>query len=291
MNCSSYFIKNKALFGSYPSQDDIKELEELGVRYFIDLTDMHTDINKIVPYKTNYTHISYPIKDHSTPTNSKTFASFILKIANIIKKSAENVLIYVNCVGGHGRSGIVVACLLCEIFYIPPSEALQYTTYFHSTRKKMREKWRKIGSPQTLIQKKFVQNFFSCLTIEYESDEYSFSNFAKIPVFVPDVGLFPSGEAAYQAFKNLYNIEYIQKLKMSESPAHAKQIGDSILNTRMDWNDIKVEILSYIVSLKIIQNENVKNDLLNTYLQPIYCDKKIFGTILTKIRNKFLEYL
>ena len=34
----SYFIENKALFGSYPSQETIEILEKEGVRYFVDLT-------------------------------------------------------------------------------------------------------------------------------------------------------------------------------------------------------------------------------------------------------------
>ena len=33
MDRSSYFIKDKALFGSYPTQSAIQELENEGVRY------------------------------------------------------------------------------------------------------------------------------------------------------------------------------------------------------------------------------------------------------------------
>jgi hypothetical protein len=35
MERSSYFIKDKALFGSYPTQESVEELEKEGVRYFI----------------------------------------------------------------------------------------------------------------------------------------------------------------------------------------------------------------------------------------------------------------
>ena len=34
----SYFIENKALFGSYLTSDDVRYFEKIGVRYFIDLT-------------------------------------------------------------------------------------------------------------------------------------------------------------------------------------------------------------------------------------------------------------
>ena len=40
MDNSSYFIKNRSLFGSFPTQESVQELEEHGVRYFVDLTDI-----------------------------------------------------------------------------------------------------------------------------------------------------------------------------------------------------------------------------------------------------------
>ena len=43
MNYCSYFIKDKALFGSYPTQQSVEELEQEGVRYFVDLTQKQTD--------------------------------------------------------------------------------------------------------------------------------------------------------------------------------------------------------------------------------------------------------
>jgi predicted NAD-dependent protein-ADP-ribosyltransferase YbiA (DUF1768 family) len=289
MNTSSFFIKNKALFGSYPTQEEIGELEGMGVRYFVDLTDFNTDISRIIPYKTKYTHISYPIKDHSIPNNLKTFSIFILNIVKIIKNSNEDELIYINCVGGHGRSGIVVACLLCFLFEISANESLQYTSYFHNNRKEMRDKWRKIGSPQTTNQKKFVQNFFKYYNFIYEDSSISFSNFADVKVFVPGLGIFPSAEAAYQVHKNLEDEHYISKQKKSDSPMYSRELGNNI-KIRDDWYDVKDEILSYILTLKILQNDDIKYRLFETHLKPINCNNIVFGLILTKIRNKFLEY-
>ena len=34
---SSFFIKNKAFFGCYPSQEAVDSFQEKGVKYFIDL--------------------------------------------------------------------------------------------------------------------------------------------------------------------------------------------------------------------------------------------------------------
>ena len=39
MDYCSYFIKDKAIFGSFPTQESVYELENEGVKYFVDLTD------------------------------------------------------------------------------------------------------------------------------------------------------------------------------------------------------------------------------------------------------------
>lgn len=57
MNRCSYFIQNKALFGSYPTQESVLELEEHGVRYFVDLT--HNGEKNTTPYETKYKYIRF----------------------------------------------------------------------------------------------------------------------------------------------------------------------------------------------------------------------------------------
>ena len=158
MDTCSYFIKDKALFGSYPSEIAVKELEDNGVRYFVNLT--YEDEDKIKKYDTNYQIINYKIKDRSVPTDLLTFTKFIIKLSDIIKNLKIEEKIYIHCKGGHGRSGLVVACLICFIFKLSAYEALNYTSKCHSNRSVMREKWRKIGAPQTYLQKKFVHQLF-----------------------------------------------------------------------------------------------------------------------------------
>ena len=68
MDNASFFIKNRALFGSFPTQESVDELEKNGVRYFINLTDLTIEKN-IIPYKTNYVYFNYPIIDNYIPTD------------------------------------------------------------------------------------------------------------------------------------------------------------------------------------------------------------------------------
>lgn len=158
MDTCSYFIKGKALFGSYPSERSVKELEDNGVRFFVNLT--YGDEDKIKEYHTDYEIIHYRIKDRSVPDDLLSFSKFIIQLSEIIKNLNSSEMIYIHCKGGHGRSGLVVACLVCYIFNISPFDSLNYTSKCHSNRSVMRDKWRKIGAPQTYLQKRFVHHMF-----------------------------------------------------------------------------------------------------------------------------------
>jgi protein tyrosine phosphatase len=171
MDRSSYFIKDKALFGSFPTKDAVAELEKEGVRYFIDLT--FPDENNITPYFTKYMYISFPIKDRYYPENKSEFTEFILKIAHIIVNLNGDEKIYIHCKGGHGRSGIVVSILLYHLFNLTPENALEHTKKSHNNRLVMRDKWRKIGSPQTYYQKVFVHNFCNSLSFTTPKAEFT----------------------------------------------------------------------------------------------------------------------
>jgi hypothetical protein len=154
MDTASFFIDRKAMFGSYPSQSTVDMLENNGVRFFVNLT--HENENKIIPYSTKYNYISFPIPDGGVPLNREEFVVFIYRLCNIVRNLEGDDSIYIHCKGGHGRSGVVVACMATKIFGLSPSEALTYTTNCHHNRETMRDKWRQIGSPQTTPQKKFV---------------------------------------------------------------------------------------------------------------------------------------
>ena len=268
MERSSYFIKNRALFGSYPTQQEVEELEQEGVRFFVDLT--FKDERKIVPYNTKYRCISFPIIDRQIPTDNIKFACFILYLSDIIKNLKNGELCYLHCKGGHGRSGVVVAILLCFMFGLSPEQALEHTTKYHSKRIIMRDKWRKLGSPQTFQQKNFV--YFFCKPINFyraykTGFTAGFSTFSPHPVTIEKFGLFPTCEAALQVFKDPTNFEFIQKLQETISPVNAKNLGKKI--TTLDWDRLAPDLMFNILKNKFDQNPEIKENLLNTRLCPI----------------------
>ena len=268
MNNSSYFIKDKALFGSFPTQESVLELEENGVRYFVDLTTPEEKEKKLTMYTTKYNYINYPIHDRHVPTDWISYAQFIIKICKIIRNLKENEKIYIQCRGGHGRAGIVVASTLCHMFNLSPDDALKYTTKCHSSRKHLKDKWKKIGSPQTYSQKKFIYKFFYPLNFykTYKnSNTFGFSNLSPHPVDIKNIGTFSTSEAALQAYKNIEDETYVKSLIDTKSGMIANYIGNENTPTEY-WIENKTKILEHILQLKIEQNPDIKENLLKSGL-------------------------
>jgi len=300
MERCSFFIPNKALFGGYPTQTMTNTLEKNGVRYFVDLTCRGE--KKIIPYKTQYTYISYPIQDHKIPRDWCSFAQLIIKVCNIIKKLKNGELIYINCKGGHGRAGIVVASILCHILQIPPDQAISLTSEYHADRKEMKEKWRHVSCPNKKSQQDFVRLFFKPLFFYkayIKGLTAGMSNFSMHCVNIPKFGYFPTSEAAFQAFKAPNNKNYIKKQEQSLSPLISKRLGYEV-KLRPDWKNVRNQIMFNILNLKFSQHTVLKNNLLNTGLRPIINHgpdrywgdgingrgKNILGKLLVILRNR-----
>jgi ribA/ribD-fused uncharacterized protein len=268
MDRASYFIKDRAIFGSFPTQEAVDELENKGVKFFVNLT--HNYEKKITPYVTNHNYITFPISDHRVPQDWKNFACFIIRISDIILSLKAGELLYIHCKGGHGRSGVVVACLLCHIFTMTPEQALEQTTKSHSRRSVMREKWRKLGSPQTFQQKNFVRKFFDPLHFYrayLTGYTAGFSTFTMHRVFIDNIN-YPTSEAAIQAAKNPYNKDYVQKQQHARTPLISKNLGRKT-EIREDWDKICDKIIYKITKCKFDQHNDIKENLLNTGLRPI----------------------
>lgn len=298
MDCCSYFIKDTALFGRYPSQEDIKMFEDLGVIYYIDLTENEED--KIVPYKTERSVIRYPIKDRSVPKDWKSFSILIIKISEIIKGLKSGEKIYIHCKGGHGRSGILVACLFCYILGKTPTEALEMTKKCHSERKVMRDKWRRIGSPQSKKQKEFVYKFFGDL--RYTNEKLGmfpsvFSNFFPCTIAIPGVGCFSNAHLAYFYYRDPDNKEYVEGLLKGK-------VDLNIANNEnfKKWKKNRVNYMHKVLKYKFSQNVYLQSCLLRTGFRTlIKRDTNIFwgkndqgegenvhGRILMELRDKLL---
>ena len=286
MESSSYFIKDKALFGSYPSQCSVEELEKEGVIYFINLT--RDDEKKIIPYTTNHGYIHYPIPDQCVPENLPDFARFILRVVKIILDLKLNEKVYINCKGGHGRSGLVVAAILCQIFNLTPFESLKYTSQCHSNRKNMRERWRKIGAPQTYSQKKFVYKFFHPVNMNTLLKNILNHNLSIVGV---------------KDFANVQETFLFYKEKFSEDQKSELFLPFIKRKKVVEWENIHELILQSIILRVFQENNPMKQYFSSSLLRPIVIsyieshvfwrncgiDLQKFARILTNLRTDFLN--
>ena len=200
MEFASYFIENKAMFGSYPTQDQVTLLELLGFRHFIDLT--HSDESKITPYKTSYNYINFPMTDREIPEDTNAFNKLIYHICEIIGGEHK---VYIHCKGGHGRSGVVVSCVTARFFNISITLSLQHTKECHQNRTVMRDLWRRIGSPQTHEQKMFVRT--SCMRLDINPWDILHPEF-KRPIRMKSVTYSSISDALTRSDSNLVDILY-----------------------------------------------------------------------------------
>ena len=226
-------------------------------------------------------------------------AHLILYICSLIRKLKTNELIYTHCRGGHGRSGIVVACVLSHLYKILPFEALKLTNEYHANRVEMKETRRKLGSPSSLFQRTFVYKF--CMPLYFQQTHTNYlSTYSIHSVHVLGVGTFPTAESAFQAHKDLNNAEYVKKQENAFLPYVSKKIGYECKPGR-DWHEKKEGVMAKVLQLKFSQNNFIREALLKTGLKPIVFHnnnsfwgdggdggkgKNVLGRLLTKLRNK-----
>lgn len=169
---SAFFIPNQCLFGSYPTQEQIFELEDWGVDLLVNLTSDNE--RKITKYTTKIETIQFSIPDHGVPKDNIAFCRLVVNLLDRINKKKK---IYIHCKAGHGRSGVLVAAILCLKYSITPDESFFLTSKYHSTRvkhakrPKMNHYWKTKGSPQTLEQKDYVRTLFHPYKINKDCNE------------------------------------------------------------------------------------------------------------------------
>lgn len=105
------------------------------------------------------TYIHMPMDDQSIP-NHADFLKNIIYLLQLLSDPCK--VVYIHCAGGHGRTGLYIACLLIAIKNMCSKEALYTTQLAHNTRAKhdLKVPHRYPGlSPSTESQCEFVRAF------------------------------------------------------------------------------------------------------------------------------------
>ena len=261
----SCFLENMGYFGNYPSQSDINTMEKIGIHYFINLTCEQDRLEKYNVSSKSF-QVNLPIFDRNVPNDIFNFTLLILKSVELLHQGQK---IYIHCKGGHGRSGILVACILKMYLNVTTDKAIELTTKYHNERNGVREKWKRMGSPQTYKQKKFVHKMFSPFLFfkAYKSgNTIGLSNFSYHKI-QSDLGTFNSSEAMFQSYKNISNKEYVEKLQKTVNPQIARNIGKRE-EVDYEWETKQFDIMVDILYQKCVQNKGVLATVLKSGLRP-----------------------
>lgn len=126
-------------------------------------------------------------------------------------------------------------------------------------------------------------------------DEYFFlSNFYPVEIKLDGI-VYPNAETAFQAQKTL-DVEERRKFSMLKNPVQAKRLGRKV-KLRDDWEEVKLEIMTEIVSQKFLQHPHLIEMLLQTGDEELVEGNKWdvckgkgenhLGKILMKIRDVY----
>lgn len=160
-NCN-YLLDERLMFGWYPGPEEtglysnnIYKLLETGRNVFVNLTskqetkDLYHYIPIVIEKVCDPIFIHYSINDCGLPTDSKSYRKLIDLLHLLVQQGKK---LYIHCRGGHGRSGIVAACLLIHMGY-SNDEALDCVSKAHKTREYIPD----YPCPQTEEQVEFVK--------------------------------------------------------------------------------------------------------------------------------------
>lgn len=93
-------------------------------------------------------------------------------------------------------------------------------------------------------------------------DEYFFlSNFYPVEIKLDGI-VYPNAESAFQAQKTL-DVEERRKFSMLKNPVQSKRFGRKV-KLRDDWEEVKLDIMTEVVSQKFLQHPHLIEMLLQT---------------------------
>lgn len=158
----SYRVDESIWAGEYPvwewdrtiRQRQLKLYTDFGISIFVDLTEE----GEMPPYSCfltgNIHRYAFPIKNGSVPDDIDGL-SHLLHVISEKRQESPDSKIYIHCVGGVGRTGMIVACYYIYFYGISADESmalLRQRFAYHG-----RSAW--MQTPETAEQEEFIRKF------------------------------------------------------------------------------------------------------------------------------------
>jgi len=262
MSFMTPFYRN-GFFGAYPTPEDLRALEERGFDWVISLTVPNE--KNIDPYTVAIPMVTFPIKDNNAPQDWDRFSAFIAWLAHTLR---DDQYVFVHCKGGHGRSCIVITCVLYYIYaFMNARDAIEHTIQIHNQRTNMSLRWKAIKSPFSKSQYIFLYKFLNpiCILKSYNTGYQAGFSGSSLFEIETEIGVFSNLDAAYQAVRAHHN---------PQSP---------------------YETMLSLTRLKFTRYEELQNNLLNTGIRKIYdlsryaFGDNLIGQCLMELRDEYLR--
>jgi Swiss Army Knife protein, DSP-PTPase phosphatase domain len=271
----------KALFGGYPTQKQVFLLEDLGVKWFIDLTLGNE--KRTTPYTVSdkNKYIAYPIIDQHVPSDIIGFVKFINKLISIISGLVGNEKMYIHCKGGHGRSGLIAATLLCAMDELTPEKAIEETTMSHNQRYMMKRKWKRIGSPQTRDQCNFLYSLFESQNID--------NDFLLSPLSPHKITITFNNHNNHNSASLLPHLLNTKIFDTVNDAIHYMMNSVTDAGGRAQYTKYR-QCVEFVLNMKFQQHHACKKQLLETGFRQLRCsvgNPNCVGTICIKLRNEY----
>jgi len=116
--------------------------------------DKYPTLNAAVSADITFKH--YPIKDMRTILDSETLQA-AREVIDLLKAGKK---VYLHCWGGHGRTGVIVCIVLCELCGITAEESFEICQKCHDVRE---NNCLQTPSPQTTLQREQVRRISKTL--------------------------------------------------------------------------------------------------------------------------------
>lgn len=138
---SNWVIKDKLIVGGYPynlikNKSYITRLRNVGVNVYINLLTGE-ELDELEPYysdlKEEDKYYNFSIVNKKTASDEDTM-SIINRIITIMTK--KNNCVYIHCLGGHGRTGVLVSLILSQVFHLDSEKSLSLCQKLHNIRYK-----------------------------------------------------------------------------------------------------------------------------------------------------------
>lgn len=158
---NSYEVTKNIYAGEYPRNKDdessyakLKHFKSFGITHFVDLTE----VGELQPYESllykGAKYFRFPIKDESIPQSTEDVRGLIAKITKVIKDSPK-AKVYIHCWGGVGRTGLIVGCLLGELYRKNYDETLKMLEQLFMACPKSAKR----HTPETAEQHQFIAKY------------------------------------------------------------------------------------------------------------------------------------